>query len=137
MVRGDKRIGQIVSEDVVQDLASREAVQTAGTDKIHDDEVEDPPYGHGNQELKRPFNVLFQIKGMMKQQGTVCHQKEGHHQCEGTQLDQVGRYAVSLGVGEMTIHNQKDGQHFQYIDISDPLPCGTGSCLRQAASPLS
>ena len=49
----------------------------------------------------------------------------------------MGRYAVSFGVGEVAVHNEKDGQYFQYIDIGDPFPWRTDSGFGQIASPLS
>ena len=49
----------------------------------------------------------------------------------------MGRYAVSFGVGEVAVHNEKDGQYFQYIDIGDPFPWRTDSGFGQITSPLS
>ena len=75
MICGDQRIGQVITEDIVQDLPAVQNIQTAGTDKIRDDIVENPPDRDGYQQLHRPFDVLFQIKGMVKQKRSVCHQK--------------------------------------------------------------
>ena len=75
MIRGDQRIGQVISENIVQNLPAVQNIQTAGTDEIRNDIVENPPYRDGDQQLHRPFDVLFQIKGMVKQKCSVCHQE--------------------------------------------------------------
>ena len=49
----------------------------------------------------------------------------------------MGRYAVPFGVGEVAVHDEKDGQYFQYIDIGDPFPCRTDSGFGQIILPLS
>ena len=49
----------------------------------------------------------------------------------------MGRYAVPFGVGEVAVHDEKDGQYFQYIDIGDPFPWRTDSGSGQITSPLS
>ena len=75
MIRGDQRIGQVISKDIVQNLPAVQNIQTAGTDEIRNDIVENPPYRDGDQQLRRSFDVLLQIKGMVKQKRSVCHQK--------------------------------------------------------------